>query len=83
MARTLKEWPRKNSGGSKYPWGKWLNGQMWELTRKKDFDCTAASFRTTAISYARTRGWKIRTSMPSKNTIAVQRLELPSKAATR
>ena len=69
MARVVSSFPRKDR--SKYPWSQWFDGQVWELEKGADFDCTPTSVRTSALSAAFRRGIKVRTSQMG-NKVFVQ-----------
>lgn len=44
MARRLKEFNfGSRQGAPKYPWDQWTNGEIWEVTHGKDFQCTPGS----------------------------------------
>ena len=60
MARTVKEMPA-STRGSKYPWGDWFDGQVWELTPGKDFDCNVDSMRQQAYQAAGAAGVSVTT----------------------
>lgn len=62
MAKTLSAFPQEAeiARGGRYPWGKWLDGQVWHLERgteeevgqqKKDYYVSTKSFRS-AITQA-------------------------------
>ena len=55
MARKVKTMPEK-ARNSKYPWEKWLDGDVWELTPKKDFACETDSMRQQVYQAARDIG---------------------------
>lgn len=64
MAEELKEFtwePRPNPRNRKYPWEAWLNGEMWELRKGRDYQCTSESFRSAASYAADKKGKKIET----------------------
>lgn len=46
---------------SKYPWSEWTNGETWELTRGRDFDCQAHTMRPRFVAEARKRGMTVTT----------------------
>lgn len=52
MAETLKkfDFPEPRSR-NKYPWGEWLNGQIWSLKQGEDFEVAPANFASSAKSY--------------------------------
>lgn len=60
--RSLSHEPRFRQTPSTraYPWGDWLDGSTWELTRE-DYDGTLASFRSRCYYMAREFGYRLRT----------------------
>jgi hypothetical protein len=60
MARTLDAFPLKVQ--SRYPWNRWLDGQVWELKHGEDFRGKSETFRTNAKHQARRRGGNVRTA---------------------
>lgn len=62
MAIVLAEFPRlafAPKGTSKYD--KWLDGQVWQLTRDVDFSVTTNNIRNMLIATAKKRGMRART----------------------
>ena len=55
MARKVKAMPERDPV-SKYPWEKWLDGGVWELTPGKDFKCEIDSMRQQVYQAARDSG---------------------------
>lgn len=65
MARVIEDFEfanRRSSGKQKYPWAKWMNGQIWVLTSgtpeevaagEADFAVSAVSFASNATSYGK------------------------------
>ena len=45
----------------KYPWDKWLDGQLWELTPGLDFTVPIKNFQAMAHKYAGNYDMKIKT----------------------
>ena len=74
MSTILDSFPAGAPGGAKpkYPWGEWLDGRVWRLTRGFDFDCTIQSFRVMVHKSARDRGMKVRTVFDGEDAIVVQ-----------
>jgi hypothetical protein len=57
MAKTLAAFPQDDLRGGRYPWNKWLDGQVWHLERgtraqveigDADYHVTTKSFRSAA-----------------------------------
>lgn len=46
-------------GNTKYPWDRWTDGLIWEVTKGLDFDCKIESFRGVLYSYAKRNGMKL------------------------
>lgn len=67
MARKLKNFDFEKERNDiisrpyRYPWEKWLDGSVWELTIGEDFKTSVQSFRSNAFYNAKIRGMKIRT----------------------
>ena len=62
MARKLDEFPSLRSE-SRYPWGEWLDGSVWELEQGRDFSSKVPTFRANAQTQARKRGGKVRSRL--------------------
>lgn len=60
MARTLDSFPRAE-GTARYPWDRWLDGQVWELVAGEDFTSKLRTFAQNAHLQARKRGGRVRT----------------------
>lgn len=66
MAKQIAAFPegtRTRNGYSRYPWDKWLDGKVWELTGGEDFTVPSKSFRSAAAQAAVTRGGEIKTAV--------------------
>ena len=77
MARTLKafSWEhatRKEKGESKYPWNEWADGQVWKLTRGRDFKCQVTSMQVATSVQAKKMYLKARTRIVDQSTIVIQ-----------
>ncbi len=59
MARVVDEFP-EGPEQSRYPWGQWLDGSIWELTHGEDFNGKPNTFRANARVQAKKRGGTIR-----------------------
>lgn len=46
-------------GNTKYPWEVWSDGNIWEVVKGKDFDCTTQSLIGAAWNYAARNGLKV------------------------
>lgn len=54
MAEVLEQHDFASTGiHGKYPWTKWLDGQIWKLRKHVDYDCTTDSFKQAAYAWAR------------------------------
>lgn len=62
MAKVVKDFPGTKRGGT-YPWDKWLDGQVWELTRGKDFTVSIVNFRSMVYCESKRRGLTARVSL--------------------
>jgi hypothetical protein len=58
MAEKLENYEFTKVGGrlAKYPWGRWLDGSTWRITRGGDFDVEVSSIRSAVTEAARRRG---------------------------
>lgn len=88
MAKQLDAFPDSDAKRGRYPWGQWLNGQPWELSRgtkeqvdsgEADFFVEPRSFRSAVQQAAKARAKRepgtVRTVILNKGTgIAVQYL---------
>lgn len=66
MATVLTSFPNDDS---RYPWGKWLNGSIWKLTRGVDFECEPNSIRAQAIRIALRGGLKLKSSVAGNEVV--------------
>lgn len=55
-----------------YPWGDWLDGQVWELVPGVHFQVTTISFRGAARAWARRRRMRVSVMETSVGTVCVQ-----------
>lgn len=62
MARRVEQFPDLPTK-SRYPWGEWMDGSVWELVPGEDFKGKPATFRSVALGQAKKRGGKVRTSL--------------------
>ncbi len=58
--------------GTQYPWGEWLDGNIWKLTAGVDFTCKPGSMRTNTWKAAKAHGVSVRTSMPGDGSLILQ-----------
>ncbi len=70
MAKILKEHVFGNV--SPYPWHKWLDGRVWQMTKGGDFKCSVGSFKHTATIHARKKGGRLRCHIKDKTKIVIQ-----------
>jgi hypothetical protein len=59
MARRLDSFP--SATPPRYPWGEWLNGEVWELRQGEDFRAKASTLRANAQLQAKKRGGRVHT----------------------
>lgn len=69
MAKVLKNYRFRHSGQSMYPWDKWLDGQIRQLTKGTDFDVSMQSMRTMVYYAAKARGMSVATSVVGDDLI--------------
>ena len=62
MAKVMKRFDFPTSRRMRYPWDDWLDGQIWELERGKDFVVGLDQMRKNAYNAAWSRGLRARTS---------------------
>jgi hypothetical protein len=60
MAQRVDRFPDLPST-SRYPWGEWLDGSVWELIAGQDFEGKPSGFRSVAITHAKKRNGMVRT----------------------
>lgn len=63
MARVVEDSAIETHTNNVYPWGDWLNGKTWELTKGEDFKCTMNSMRVQAYKHASKRGGRVKTKI--------------------
>jgi len=65
MAEILDDYDFSDHPGyrGKYPYKKWFDGRIWELTSKVDFDSNIDSIRVCIYNAAKRRGLKVRTNI--------------------
>jgi hypothetical protein len=59
--------PGKSKENPLYDWDNWLDGQVWELEKGKDFTVGVTSFRSLASKTAGRRGIKVKTRVKDGN----------------
>lgn len=61
MAQTISEFNfQASNAGVGYPYGDWLNGAIWELSRNADFGATPKAMQAMLRKAAKKRGLKLR-----------------------
>lgn len=61
MAEVLTEFsPRFMRRNQKHRWQDWFDGNVWRLTRGIDFKILLTSFRASACTAARERGYRLK-----------------------
>ena len=65
MAEILDDYNFSDHVGyrGKYPYDKWFDGKIWELTSKIDFDVNIDSLRVCIYNAAKRRSLRVRTSI--------------------
>ncbi len=72
MSKTLSSFPKRHRGRPPlYPWDKWTNGEVYELTQGEDFKTNPASFRALVHRTAKSRGLAAQTTI-RKNQVVIQ-----------
>ncbi len=73
MVRQLKKFPAKSVGRPRvYNWSRYLDGNIWKLTRGVDFFSECSSFRGAVYSAASRAGLKVRVNVDG-DAVTVQR----------
>lgn len=67
MAKVVKEIPPVKSARRMYPWGKWLDGRVWQLTHGKDFVSKPNGMSQQVYAAAKKMGIKATTVVRGKN----------------
>jgi hypothetical protein len=63
MAQTVENMPPGPGERAKYPWGDWLNGEVWELVKGEDFTINPMTMMRSAHAKARYDGLKVKCSL--------------------
>ena len=63
MATKLKTFAFLKKNNYAYPWDKWSDGSIWQVTRTVDFQCSTSSFRSAVHISALANGKKARCSV--------------------
>lgn len=85
MARVLSEYEFKTRSHSIYPWQKWADGQIWQITKGTDYK-SENGFRSSALGYARRNGMTLKTSVTKvqgKQAIVFQFVKATPKAVVK
>jgi hypothetical protein len=62
MAKRLDKFPGQPDGGrSKYPWGEWADGSVWEIRQGEDYDVATENMRVNLHLKADALARKVRT----------------------
>lgn len=70
---------KRQSGGSRYPWEQWLDGSIWRLTERDDFNGAMPKHIGSQIRInANKRGLAVRVSIDAKNGVIVLQAYMPS-----
>ena len=79
MAEILDNYEFSDHPGyrGKYPYKKWFDGRIWELTSKVDFDSSIDSVRVCIYNAAKRRGFKVRTSITRNRESLIVQAVLP------
>ena len=75
MAHILDTFPDDGgpmNGRVQYPWGDWLDGQVWQLNRGVDFSSTPAEFRSQVYAAARRHKVSVRCAVLDSNILVIQ-----------
>lgn len=72
MAKKLKKFEfRTNGSNIRYPWDKWTDGSIWQLTAGGDFTTTPKTFRTAVYAHAKSIGKRARVNIDG-DTVTLQ-----------
>ena len=71
MARVLAALPQRTRQ-SRYDWGRWADGQIWELTAGTDFQSTERQLRTACYLHAFRKGMKATVRKIGPGVLAIQ-----------
>ena len=69
MAKVIKNFDFPASRRVRYPWDKWLDGQVWELNHGEDFLVDPAQMRRNVYSAVWARGLAVQTHRKGKKLI--------------
>lgn len=72
MAEILETFPADVRGMPHYPWGEWLDGQVWKLTHGVDFQCVHASIRAAIYQAANRKGVKVQTTITEDGSVILR-----------
>lgn len=79
MAQRVEAFPTQ----SKYPWGKWLDGSVWELVIGEDYKANPRTLRRVATAQAKKRDGTVRTRLIRAQDGASDRMYIQFIAPTR
>lgn len=63
MAEVLESFNWRYHGLQKYPWEKWLDGQIWHLRAGKDYHCQSRVMVASVHLHCRRHGLKAKTEV--------------------
>lgn len=61
MAENLDSFPARTTKRRRYPWDLWTDGQIWKLTRGKDYEVRDEIMRVIVCAYGNRKGLKVNT----------------------
>lgn len=70
MAKKVDALPPSSLG--KYPWDEWLDGDVWELEPKEDFDIRLDNFRSAVYQAAAARNVSVTVRQGKNGMVYVQ-----------
>lgn len=74
MAEVLDQWPTiTRTRQSRYPWGEWTNGAIWQVREGDDFESNLKTFVQGLYAYAKRHDLKVEVRTDPTNGIAAFR----------
>ena len=74
MGKVLKSFEFTNQSRDKYPWDKWADGQIWQITKGQDFEVDIQAMRSMLHNRSRYHGMLLRTKIDG-DTLTFQFVE--------